>query len=432
MRLSSVSIRDFRLVGHEPARLDLAPCGNTSIPLADNGGGKSTFLDAAAMMLGLFTSAFLRDSDKRPSQEDIHISPEGIRSEALLIEAVFTMPDGRRIEAARQSGGGAAGSRMLRREASGLCSAADSPDQILPVVAYYDVNRGMMRPARRRRMSPFSRRHAYSGALEPASDFPHFFNLLDYLDSEERRRSEALDIDKFRLPALEAVRSALRIVVGPSFSSPGVDERPLRLLLDEAIAEGNGRRLAFRQLSGGVRLLVAMTADIAARMAQANPAMRNPLLSPGIILIDEVDLHLHPGWQRTVLRRLAEAFPNVQFVVSTHSPVVVAGAAGQAQVVRLGKDGRPGPETTDAAMLDIDRLLLSPLFGLPSASAAVWDAPMARRDELLALPSLTPAEESELQEIDRLLSPLRQGLSGAELRTAMLLERIATRLGIDP
>ena len=69
--------------------------------------------------------------------------------------------------------------------------------------------------------------------------------------------------------------------------------------------------------------MLALAADLARRMAQANPHLDNPLESEAIVLIDEVELHLHPEWQQRVLNNLQNTFPNTQFIVSTHSPQVL-------------------------------------------------------------------------------------------------------------
>ena len=70
-----------------------------------------------------------------------------------------------------------------------------------------------------------------------------------------------------------------------------------------------------------------MVGDLARRIAIANPALEDPLAGVGVVLIDEVDLHLHPGWQRHVVSALEETFPNCQFLVSTHSPQIVSHVA---------------------------------------------------------------------------------------------------------
>ena len=77
------------------------------------------------------------------------------------------------------------------------------------------------------------------------------------------------------------------------------------------------------ELSGGYRTLLALVADLARRMAIGNPHLDDPLKSEAIVLIDEVELHLHPEWQQHVLSDLRATFPNTQFIVSTHSPQVL-------------------------------------------------------------------------------------------------------------
>ena len=82
--------------------------------------------------------------------------------------------------------------------------------------------------------------------------------------------------------------------------------------------------LDIMQLSQGERSLLALVADIALRLTIMNPEKENPLLGEGIILIDEIDIHLHPRWQRSIVRNLQRTFPNCQFILTTHSPLVVS------------------------------------------------------------------------------------------------------------
>ena len=60
------------------------------------------------------------------------------------------------------------------------------------------------------------------------------------------------------------------------------------------------------------------------RLSIANPLLDNPLLGEGVVLIDEIELHMHPSWQRNVLKQLRETFPNIQFIITTHSPIVLS------------------------------------------------------------------------------------------------------------
>jgi predicted ATP-binding protein involved in virulence len=92
----------------------------------------------------------------------------------------------------------------------------------------------------------------------------------------------------------------------------------------EFVIVKNGNNLKENQLSSGEKLLFTLVADISYKLALANPSSLNPSKEgTGIVLIDEIDLHLHPKWQRKVVTKLREIFPNVQFVITTHSPVIL-------------------------------------------------------------------------------------------------------------
>ncbi len=86
----------------------------------------------------------------------------------------------------------------------------------------------------------------------------------------------------------------------------------------------NGQELIISQLSDGQKSLLTIIGDIARRLAICNPALENPLEGEGIILIDEIDAHLHPKWQRNLVPKLVETFPNCQFFITTHSPQIIS------------------------------------------------------------------------------------------------------------
>lgn len=104
----------------------------------------------------------------------------------------------------------------------------------------------------------------------------------------------------------------------PNFLNLTVRRNPLRMEVEK-----DGEKLTVNQLSDGEKCLMAMVGDLARRFAIANPIRGNPLEGEGVILIDEIDLHLHPLWQRMVIPKLTEVFPNCQFLISTHSPHVI-------------------------------------------------------------------------------------------------------------
>ncbi len=103
------------------------------------------------------------------------------------------------------------------------------------------------------------------------------------------------------------------------FENLRIQRKPyLDLLVDK-----EGVTLSVLQLSQGEKSLMALVSDIARRLVILNPSLENPLAGNGIILIDEIDLHLHPSWQQTVIPKLLSTFPNIQFIITTHSPQVL-------------------------------------------------------------------------------------------------------------
>jgi hypothetical protein len=118
-------------------------------------------------------------------------------------------------------------------------------------------------------------------------------------------------------PAVAAIGTALATFLD-GFANLRVQESPPRLLVDKA-----GVPLGLSQLSDGERSFLALVCDLGRRLALANPTLEDPLRGGGVVLIDELELHLHPRWQREVGDKLRATFPNVQFIAATHSPFVI-------------------------------------------------------------------------------------------------------------
>jgi predicted ATP-binding protein involved in virulence len=136
--------------------------------------------------------------------------------------------------------------------------------------------------------------------------------IKNYVKSQDNQNL-SISIDS----QLEIVRKALQKFL-PEFTDFSIRRSPLRM----EVKKGENT-LTVNQLSDGEKCLIALVGDLARRMAIANTMREDPLEGDGIVLIDEVDLHLHPRWQRTVISKLTEVFPNCQFIISTHSPHVI-------------------------------------------------------------------------------------------------------------
>ena len=157
--------------------------------------------------------------------------------------------------------------------------------------------------------------------------------------------------------------------------------------------------------------------------------MPNPLEGKGIVLIDEVDLHLHPLWQRRILSQLHSTFPNIQFIVSTHSPIIVVGAGNIAQIVHLSESDEAA--NTDVETENIGQILLSDLFGLESLFSPEWDRMISEQDMLLSKTDLSEAEKEKLDKLNQDLSKLSYLYNPGNIKANKLLMQIAKQLNVE-
>jgi predicted ATP-binding protein involved in virulence len=283
----------------------------------------------------------------------------------------------------------------------------DGEPVALPILAYYGTERGQLKPVERRRNfnDVFPRWDIYKAdSLDSATDFKRFFTWYERNEDLERREQIQRKDWQYRSHVLNAVRSALEQLF-PHLKHPRVETSPLRFVMDNVTDPQNPIEERIERMSDGYRITVALVADIAARMAEANPSvecsgLEDPLQTSGIVLIDEIDLHLHPTLQRDILRRLHSIFPNVQFVVSTHSPNVVIAALDIVQIVKI-EQGRLHTDvrTQDYENYDISLLLLSDLFSVDSVRTADYKQLNSEYETLLAIPTLT---EEQRRRIDQL------------------------------
>lgn len=329
LRLDRLELQNFRCFSR--CDLDLHP--RLTVLVADNGNGKTALLDAAALALSAYVSGvYPEEAPKRLDRNDVRLVPESTRMEPTLPTCVrasgFVADRPIQWESSVSKFGAkvrptTASLKKVRAAASGLLNE----QAVLPLVAFYGTGRlwGEQRLTRGRRTSitdVTERLTGYSDCLTSSSSFKGVSTWYDRRVRETAAPafSEAL---QFNLALLAAVKEATSIVLGPTGWSALNWDRDLQAL----VAEHNSRgRLPVALLSDGVRNMLALVADVARRCASLNPQLGEEAarLTPGVLLIDEVDMHLHPRWQQTVIELLVRAFPALQIIVSTHSPHVLS------------------------------------------------------------------------------------------------------------
>jgi predicted ATP-binding protein involved in virulence len=328
MRIDRLKLQNFRCFSQY--EIDLAP--RFTLLVGDNGTGKTALLDALAVAAGSF---FLGVSVEGVEARDI--LRDDVRQRNLWVGQTLTSEEeGPTVVAAEGivDGGSLDWSRSLTSRGSQTTIHLATPIQIaarklveqvqagegviLPVIAYFGS--GRLFPTKRDQTisvgSPESRLTGYLQCLNPASDPTRLFRWFKTNELAALQKGETRHV-------LEAVRTAiLSLVPGTRRVYWDVDWDELVIVTEDTSSD---RTTPFHLMSDGYRNLVALAADIVYRMATLNPHLLAGAAreTPGIVLIDEVDLHLHPNWQRIVVDSLLRTFPRVQFVGTTHSPFII-------------------------------------------------------------------------------------------------------------
>lgn len=195
-------------------------------------------------------------------------------------------------------------------------------DESLPIIIYYSVNRSSSKiPLISQDLVSIKTIDAYKNALDRRSiDSKEFFQW--YRNTEDLENKRIRDDANYQDKQLVAVGDAIHSLI-PEFDNLRIRQSPLRMTVNKTIGD-KVEELSINQLSDGEKCLLAMVGDIARRLAIANPSLDDPLQGEGIVLIDEIELHLHPKWQRKIIPDLTRTFPNCQFIVTTHSPQVLS------------------------------------------------------------------------------------------------------------
>lgn len=327
MKLKSVSLENFRAKASSSLNLG----SRLSLLIGENGHGKTTFLAAIAIALGEILT-YLPDVKgiSFKARGDIHqrngklapytrikvITASGVQWDRMQKrdksqKTAKQIPPGLGVKALH---------RYLQESILDPWNACQ-PFQ-LPLIVHYGVSRALLDdiPMRRRGFpKEHSRFESLADALNPTSRFRAAFIWFYNKENEENRlKQDKKDFDAI-LPDLDAVRRCITTLF-PNLANPGIAINPLRFVISQ-----DGEEFEIDQLSDGYKTMLGLAIDLSRRLAAANPHLDDPLSAEAIVMIDEVDLHLHPAWQQRVVSDLLRCFPNTQFILTTHSSVVVEG-----------------------------------------------------------------------------------------------------------
>lgn len=330
MNLETLKVTNFRRF----ERLEVSFHPELTVLVARNGQGKTSILDAATIALGTFVGAFDLGTSKHIAQADARYQRRLGHSDS---EQVFPV----RLEATLKGIDrpvirellGAKGRTTIKHASAltglgkQLMKQVQALEPIpLPLLAYYGSGRlwNAHKNMSRKAVLSESRTLGYEDCFSSASSFTQ---VQQWMTKATFAALQQQNMDVYQdhkiADQIKGIQNTVNTVLGSDGWSGfhySVQHEELAMTHEELGI------LPVSMLSDGVRAMVSLVADMAWRCTKLNPQMGADASqkTKGIAFIDEVDMHLHPKWQQTVIGSLREAFPNVQFIVTTHSPQVLS------------------------------------------------------------------------------------------------------------
>lgn len=388
--IERIEIRNIASIRH--LVLDLSSSTAATAPcfalLGENGAGKSTILKCIALALagpslraatGVKASTFLRT---KAAQGSVRVWMSGFSKPAEMIVV-------------RQTG-------QFRFQ---------QPESRAPILAYGSsrlLPTGSNRPSKARQL-------AMSKQAKIANLFNPFLPLMDI-----ERWLRAIGPEMFDNFAL-VLKELLPVAGDAHFYQPRRASSPVTVKVGPAAAQ------PLNVLSDGYQSMLGLAADIMQMLHRLG--YQNMRSAQGVVLIDELGNHLHPAWRMRVVSSLRRAFPQIQFIFSTHDPLCLRGMQdGEVAVIRV--DNKTGPYALDNLPsiegMRVDQLLMSEHFGLDTVFDPEWEELVERYRELAARSKRNRTEEAEFQELVAKLTDLR--LLGRTWRERLALEAVDLQL----
>ncbi len=378
MKIKQLRIQSFR--GISDITLVFDP--QLNILIGNNGSGKSSILDCLSVFLNHISDEikFLYQAGYHPNR-----FTESQVKDIFLDDDIATGSSKEKIEIQLESTLNSLNfQHIIKKDRGDISKLSTQIDDLhlatpllqgivnaknIPIMIYYSVKRDLifddLQPSKEVNTSNsildvYNR--AFTGGQVVFKGFFEWFKLLEELENELIR-----DNPNYRDKQLESVRQAIYTFL-PEFKDLRIRRRPeLRMTVTKNSAE-----LTINQLSDGEKNLLAMVGDLARRLAIANPEMEKPEHGSGVVLIDEIELHLHPKWQRMVIPALLRTFPNCQFIITTHSPQVL-GEVKDGKIYRLANtESGVTAEIVRTYGRDSNRILEDEM-GVPKRSQEIKD-----------------------------------------------------------
>lgn len=364
MKLKNVNIKNYRCFKETDIDFD----DHITLIVGKNGAGKTAILDAVAISISTFllgidggVSRSILKEDARYEFHDLNGTVDPQHQFPVSIESKGDCCGKRDINWLRSLN--SANSKTTTKDACKLTEIAiyvqnqimtGDKTLVLPLLSYYGTGRLYAQKKGKRNMqslTEFKRQVGYVDCMAAESNeklMLSWFQKQTLKSLQEQQKTGVLATSLLLKTVEKAICKSYEKISGASNASLVFDLDTHKLILEFRSSDGSIQKFAMDEMSDGYKNTLSMIGDIAYRMAVLNPTLGERVLeeTPGIVLIDEVDLHLHPQWQQTILKDLHEVFPNIQFVVTSHAPAVINSVPReQIRILDNGEIYMPAAET---------------------------------------------------------------------------------------
>lgn len=341
MKLKNIKISNYRCFKEAAIDFD----DHITLVVGKNGAGKTAILDAVAVSVSTFllgidggvSRSILKD-DARYEFHDLNGTIDPQHQFPVSIESIGDCLDQQNVKWLR-SLNSESGKTTIKDagELTGLAKKAQKQimtgdkSLVLPLISYYGTGRLYAQKKEKRNikvLTEFKRQVGYVDCMASESNeklMLNWFQTQTLKNLQLQQKMSVLEKPMLLKTVEKAICRSFERTSGTRNASLIFDLDTHRLVLEFETADGNAQKFAMDEMSDGYKNTLSMIGDIAYRMAVLNPTLGDQVLekTPGVVLIDEIDLHLHPQWQQTILSDLHAIFPEVQFIVSSHAPAVI-------------------------------------------------------------------------------------------------------------
>lgn len=412
MYLKSLKLKNFRC--YEKLEIDFS--SNLTVIVGENGRGKTAIFDGVSICLEPYLNKF--------QQKGLHITKRDVRrtpvydkdNHLVAMETIY--PVEIKLEIVDTNGESYCcskiytekGEQVIEDTISNLAvTLGNVNDKILPILAYYGTSRlwkdSMLLEEQHK--SLVNRSLGYAECLEPSSSFNTFGKWLEHISQQKE-----LVYHLIQRAILKAVDSCLK--------STGLHGIYYNKQLNNLVINHPemGEQLVC-DLSDGVRTIISMAVDIAYRMVRLNFILGDRVIidTPGVVFIDEIDMHLHPLWQQYIINDLQTTFPRVQFIITTHSPQVLSTVPPQAIRILVWDKGFKGVFNTNFSLGAESNQLLQ---DIQNVNARPKNIPIVQKlNRYLELVSLDQWDSPEALKLRKELDTWSQGREPLLVRADM-------------